>query len=274
MDAAPVLLLAVAVALGGCGDKKPSKPAARDAATATDARVVEPAPVLERIAETTAFLSPWNQPDAVDKMYAAAHSRFRKAVKIQEMRIFHEDFSAKIGKFVAVKSSQGVSHTNKDGQREEIVRGLVTFERGDAPYELVLSDEQGKPAMVHFKLELPPALQTPPDRDQARATAAAFNQALLAVEVGKIDAASLPKIRGQLATHDADRMRDAVAALGGGHKIETLSDAPCGGATEAIHCFKYRVTGAKGAATIVLTLSAPLGRWRVVNWNFEPEETP
>lgn len=271
MDAAPVLALAF-VALTACGDRKPSRAAARDAAVATDALVVVHPPVLERIAETTAFLTPWNAPDGADQIHAAAHSLFKKSVTLEEARIFHDDFTARIGKFVAVKSSQGVAHTNKDGQREEIVRGLATFERGDAPYELVLSEEQGKPAMVHFKLELPPALQTPPDRDQARATAAAFNEALLAVDLAKIDAASLPKIRGQLSPDDARRMKAVIAELGGGRKIATMSDEACGGTGEAIHCLKYKVTGATGAATIVLTLSAPLGRWRVVNWNFEPEE--
>jgi hypothetical protein len=217
-------------------------------------------------------LAHWDAPDGVDKMYAEAHPRLQKSITLEELRIFHDDFQAQIGAFKSVQSSQGIVHTNRDGQDEDVVRGIVRFERGDATYEMVLGEHAGRRAMVALKLELPPALQTPPDRAAARALAADFNRSLLAVDVAKIDEVSLPRIRGQLAPDDVKRMRAAIAALGPQPKIEVTADRECG---EQIHCMTFKVAGrgAKaGSAVIEQTLSAPLGRWRVVNWKFEPEE--
>jgi len=266
------------VLMAACGDKRAAKdppvatgPTAGDGGAATapsDAATAPPAAIIDRTAETTALLTRWSAPDGVEQVYAAAHSLFRARVSLEELRIFHDDFVAKAGAFVAVKSSQGVQHTTKDGRDEDVVRGRITFANGAGPYGLVLSLGQNRLAMVHWKLELPPALQTPPDRDAARALARTVAQDIVAVDLAKVDANSLPLIRGQVAPADATRMRAAVAALGAKPTLAVQKDAPCG---DAVHCVTFRVSGPAGAATIVLTLSAPLGRWRVANWNFEPE---
>lgn len=267
--------LVLVLLLAACGSKKTT--AHRDAAppppppVAVDGGpVTAPVPLENRTKDATAVLLPWNQPDAAEQMHRAAHERFRKAVSLDELRIFHDDFSARVGDFLAVKSADGVRHTNRDKQQEIVIRGVATFERGDAPYELVLSDE-AQPTMVLFRLELPPALRKPADHEEAKRLAVEFREAVLAADVAKIDAASLPRIRGQLTPDDAARLKGVIAAMGA-RKVSITRDEPCG---DDMHCLSYRVTGAKGAATMTVTLAAPLGRWRVVDWKFEPdEETP
>lgn len=264
-----VLVLALALALAACGAKKSSK--VTDAAPApvavTDAYV--PPPLLDRRAEATEVLLRWNQPDAPELMHRTAHERFRKAVSLDEFRIFHGDFSARVGNFMAVKTADAVKHTTKDQQVEDVIRGVATFERGDAGYELVLTEQDGKPAMVLFRLELPPALRQPANRDEARKLAVAFRDAVLAVDVAKIDELSLPRIRGQLGPADAPRLKEAIAALGGGRKVTITRDEACG---DDVHCVTYRVAGAAGRANLTVTVSAPLGRWRVVDWSFDPDQ--
>ncbi len=260
--------LLVLLLLISCGGKKSSKVTdAAPAAAAPDARV--PPPVLNRRAEATEVLLRWNQPDAPELMHRTAHERFRKAVTLDEFRIFHGDFSARVGNFMAVKSADAVEHTNRDQQVEEVIRGIAVFERGDAPYELVLAAQDGKPAMVLFRLELPQALRQPANRDEARKLAVAFRDAVLAVDVAKIDEVSLPRIRGQLGPTDAPRLKEAIAALGAGRKLTITRDEACG---DDVHCVTYRVTGAAGGANLKVTVSAPLGRWRVVDWSFEPDQ--
>jgi hypothetical protein len=245
-------------------DAGPPPPPVADAAVTT-----APVPLEDRTKDATAVLLRWNQPDAAELLHKTAHERFRKAVTLDELRIFHDDFSARVGVFMAVKSADGVRHTNRDQQDEIVIRGVATFERGDAPYQLVLADEGDAPSMVLFRLELPAALRQPADHDLARRLAVEFRDAVLAVDLARIDAASLPRIRGQLSPDDATRLKGVIAALGGGRKVSSTRDESCG---DAMHCLTYRVTGAAGAATLTVTLSAPLGRWRVVDWKFEPDE--
>lgn len=267
-----VRLLCLLVLVACSGKKSKVIDAAPPPVVADASITTKPVPLEDRTKDATEVLLRWNQPDAATLLYESAHERFHTAVTLDELRIFHDDFSARVGDFMVVKSADGVRHTNRDKQEEVVVRGVAGFERGDAPYELVLADKDGKPAMVLFRLELPVALRQPSNHDEAKRLAVAFRDAVLAVDLAKIDAASLPRIRGQLSPDDATRMKGVIAALGGGRKLSITRDESCG---DDMHCLTYRVTGAKGAATLTVTLSAPLGRWRVVDWKFEPdEETP
>ncbi len=221
---------------------------------------------IDRSAEARAVLAVWNAPDAAATIHAAAHPQFRASVELDELKIFHDDFTAVMGPFVEIVGSVGSRRQTKDGKVEELVAGEAMFGKGLAAYEVVLTQDGATLRLLNLKLEAPRALNPAPDPQQARTAARAAAGALLAADYPTFDALSLPRIRGGRTPADTTRLQELVATLGGGVRLEIARDEPCG---EIQHCVDYHAVGRRGAATMTLKVSAPLGRWRVNHWSFE-----
>jgi hypothetical protein len=225
-------------------------------------------PKVDRTAETKAFFAQWNAPDAVEKIHAAAHPRFQESVKVSELQIFHDDFAALMGPLVAVNNVTSSRREAPDGVIEDMVFGDITFEKGVAPYEAVFAeDADGKNLkLINLKMEVPKQFLPEVDRAKARTLAKAAAEAILAGDFDKLDAMSLPRIRAQQTPEDKKKLVGLLNELGGGVRLEIVTDQDCG---ETQHCITYHAVGAKAAATITLKATAPMRTWRVYDWNFE-----
>jgi hypothetical protein len=280
----PVLLALVAsLAAAACQGKRTPPPAARDAATGgasgalaalADAGLTpltsgEAVATVDRSAETRALFAVWNQPDAAATIHGNAHPTFQKSVKLDELRIFHDDFTAASGAYVEVAETSGSRRKRDDGVFEDLIFGQVRFARGLAAFELVLTDDGGAPRLLNLKLELPEELKPPPDRAAARALARSAADALLATDLVGFDAMCLPRLRDGRTADDIARLKQMVAALGGGVRLEIVKDEACG---EVQHCLAYHAVGRRGGASLSLRVAAPLSRWHVNDWSFELDE--
>ncbi len=271
---AAALALAALVACQGGG--KQAAPAARssDATPAPppggDGDAAAPAlTAVDRSAEARAVFATWNAADAVTRLHAEAHPRFRQSVKLDELEIFHGDFTALLGRFVEVTTTTNLRRQAPDGTIEDMVFGEARFERGPAAYELVLVEDGGALRLHNFKLDVPRASRPPVDRAAGRAVARAAADAVLAADYPALDALSLPRIRAGRTPDDTAVLTQRLAELGGRARLELVADKECG---ELQHCMDYRAVGGKGGAALTIWVSAPLGRWRVNHWSFTPDE--
>jgi hypothetical protein len=228
-------------------------------------------PRIDRKADVEALFTKWNAPDAVAKIHGAAHPRFQESVKLSELEIFHADFTKLMGKLMSVIEATSSRRQTPDGTVESLVFGSIMFEKGAAPYEIVFAEEaDGKTLrMVNLKMEVPKQFKPELDRAGAREVARAAADAILAGDYDKLDAMSLPRIRGGRTPEDTKRLVGFINELGGGVRLEIVKDEACG---ETQHCIDYHAVGAKAGASISLKISAPMATWRVNHWNFAMDD--
>src|SRR5205085_2268051 len=111
--------------------------------------------------------------------------------------------------------------------------GDITFEKGVAPYEVVFAEAAGDPdgkklKLVNLKMEVPKQYLPEVDRAKARTVAKAAAEAILAGDFDKLDAMSLPRIRGGQTPEDKKKLVGLLNELGGGVRLEIVTDQDCG----------------------------------------------
>jgi hypothetical protein len=226
---------------------------------------------IDRTAETKAFFAQWNAPDAVATIHGAAHPRFQESVKLEELQIFHADFTGLMGKLVEVTSATSSRREAPDGVIESMVFGSIMFDKGMAPFEIVFAEDAtgGPLRLVNLKMEVPKQYKPELDRAKARALAKAAADAVLAGDYPALDAMSLPRLRYGRTPDDTVQLRKLLDELGGGVRLEVEKDEACG---EIQHCLVYHAVGAKTGATISVKVAAPMATWRVNDWGFEMDD--
>jgi hypothetical protein len=265
----------VAALLAACsGSKTTTATAQKDAGMAIvtsgggDAGVL---PKIDRTAEVKALFVAWNAPNAVVTIHEAAHPRFQESVKQSELQIFHDDFTALMGKAIEVTSATSSRRAAPDGGIESMAFGAVMFDKGVVPYEVVFAEDASGAnlKLVNLKMEVPKQYKPELDRAKARTVAKAAADAILAGDYDKLDAMSLPRIRGGRTLDDTAQLKKLLGELGGGVRLEIVKDEACG---ETQHCIDYHAVGAKAGASITLKVSAPMTVWRVNHWNFTMDD--
>ncbi|HUQ01828.1 MAG TPA: hypothetical protein VM261_04995, partial [Kofleriaceae bacterium] len=124
-------------------------------------------PKIDRSADVKAFFVAWNAPGAVVKIHEAAHPRFQESVKQTELQIYHDDFTALMGRLLDVTSATSSRRQAPDGVVESMVFGEVMFEKGVVPYEIVFAEDANGAnlKLVNLKMEVPK--QYKPELDRA-----------------------------------------------------------------------------------------------------------
>lgn len=272
------LCLCVAL-MGACSGSKKQEAPATGTGTGTGSGVILTSgggdagllPKVDRTAEVKTFFAQWNAADAVAKIHEGAHPRFRESVKLAELQIFHDDFATLMGPLVSVTSAETSRREAPDGVIEDMVFGGIQFEKGAVPYEIVFAeDADGKTLrLVNLKMEVPKQYKPEPDRARARTVAKSAAEALLAGNFDALDALCLPRIRGGRTPDDTKKLVGLINELGGGVRLEIVTDEACG---DIQHCIDYHAVGAKSGATITFKVSAPMGTWRVNDWNFAMDD--